>query len=130
MSNTAKFSFVCEPPAVAQCHIDPNIPPNPLLPGNNVVCVCVPPVTVSCVPPLLWHNGPACDCPTPGEVVIGVVDGRAICSPPAPPRCELKLEYTVGHPTSAQLLEAPPHCDDVAIGIAVASALARWLAGR
>lgn len=35
-----KQSIACEPPQVPVCWVDPSIPPNPLLPGNNTVCEC------------------------------------------------------------------------------------------
>ena len=37
-----KRSIACEPPTTPVCVIDPNIPPNPMLPGNNMVCTCAP----------------------------------------------------------------------------------------
>ena len=54
-----KRSFACAPPTVPQCHIDPAIPPNPLIPGANVVCTCAQPVMACEVRITYPQNDPA-----------------------------------------------------------------------
>lgn len=38
-----KQSIFCAPPLVPVCVVDPTIPPDPRLPGNNTVCMCKAP---------------------------------------------------------------------------------------
>jgi hypothetical protein len=65
--------------------------------------VIVPPTqTVSCIPPLLFRTD-RCECPTPGDVIIGLYDGRAICSAPPPPTCSASISFQTDNPSAVQL---------------------------
>jgi hypothetical protein len=73
-----------------------------------------PPLTVSCIPPLLWQ-----------------CDDRSVCAcrevPPAPPaQCAVSISYPSGTPTEA-VATVPPGCDAAGAEIALAVALSRLL---
>jgi hypothetical protein len=148
MDFSPKRSIACEPPKVAQCVIDPTIPPNPMIPGNNLSCscvlppdfrcpdgsehvgdgICVRPPTVSCVPPLLW-SGSQCVCPNGGRF-YAIIDGRGLCTEPPqlPVVCGVTVHYNRTSPSDVwAATPTDAACDAAGLELALAVLLARLL---
>src|SRR6185369_8037166 len=75
--------------------------------------LCVPPPTVSCIPPLLW-SGSRCECPDGGQVIMANPDGTFVCAAPTPPppACTITISYPADRPATATAsLPAATQCD-------------------
>lgn len=86
-----------------------------------------PPITVSCIPPLLWRTT-RCECQD-GSLPVYVMSPYPQCPgrPTATFACELKLVYYSTQPASpALLVDANPACDDM-LEQALAAVLAKRL---
>ena len=100
---------------------------------DPVTGICVPPPTVSCIPPLLWHTT-RCECGD-GSMPIGFADGRAICaSPPPPPvipQCSVTISYAANDPNVPQIVKpSDMACDAIGLQLAILAALAHLVTER
>lgn len=99
---------------------------------DPVTGLCVPPVTVSCVPQLLW-NGTRCTCPG-GAAPTGLFpDGTYMCgtgaASVAPAAiCSITITYQPNSPANPTVaMPTDPRCDEAAAETAMAVALAKAL---
>lgn len=107
---------------------DTPIPPT----AKTDVCpggLCVPPPTVSCVPPLLWHTD-RCECPDGSLPTYSGTTPMCIVPPPPPPPailCQVTISYPQTVPAAPQVSTVTPGCDAAGLELAIVIILGRML---
>lgn len=86
--------------------------------------IIVPPPTVSCVAPLLWHTN-RCECAN-GSLPSYSSYGTPVCVQPPPPAGSCYISITYVTPTIPVLTKSP-ECDEAGADLALAVALAKRL---